>query len=179
MASARSFSQKKFTSPAPEGSALKPRRKGRDEGVSSSIKPLQTEETSQNETSSAFLGTSESLRPFLPASEDEDRPKKARNARYTLLRELSRNVWNGKLPFHSARHCSRRAIPSERRKADGSIIKTKMPGTIQIQHREKTHSHNYHGLSRCASALVRSGFTSLDQSTAKLRWTVLLVMPPI
>ena len=25
----------------------------------------------------------------------------------------------------------------------------------------------------------RSGFTSLDQSTAKLRWTVLLVMPPI
>ena len=27
--------------------------------------------------------------------------------------------------------------------------------------------------------LSRSGFTSLDQSTAKLRWTVLLVMPPI
>ena len=26
---------------------------------------------------------------------------------------------------------------------------------------------------------IRSGFTSLDQSTAKLRWTVLLVMPPI
>ena len=26
---------------------------------------------------------------------------------------------------------------------------------------------------------VRSGFTSLDQSTAKLRWTVSLVMPPI
>ena len=26
---------------------------------------------------------------------------------------------------------------------------------------------------------LRSGFTSLDQSTAKLRWTVLLVMPPI
>ena len=25
----------------------------------------------------------------------------------------------------------------------------------------------------------RSGFTSLDQSTAKLRWTVSLVMPPI
>ena len=28
-------------------------------------------------------------------------------------------------------------------------------------------------------AEVRSGFTSLDQSTAKLRWTVSLVMPPI
>lgn len=28
-------------------------------------------------------------------------------------------------------------------------------------------------------AANRSGFTSLDQSTAKLRWTVLLVMPPI
>ena len=26
---------------------------------------------------------------------------------------------------------------------------------------------------------ARSGFTSLDQSTAKLRWTVSLVMPPI
>ena len=25
----------------------------------------------------------------------------------------------------------------------------------------------------------RSGFTSLDQSTARLRWTVSLVMPPI
>ena len=108
MASAPTFSHEKATSPAQKGSALKPRRKGRDEGVSSSVKALQTEETSQNETSSAFLGTSESLRPFLPASEDEDRAKKARNARYTLLRELSRNVWNGKLPFHSARHCSRR-----------------------------------------------------------------------
>ena len=29
------------------------------------------------------------------------------------------------------------------------------------------------------SNLKRSGFTSLDQSTAKLRWTVSLVMPPI
>ena len=154
MASAPTFSQKKFASPALQGSALKPRRKGRDEGGSLPVKAFQNEEASLNETSSAFLGTSESLRPFLYANEDEDRAKKARNARYTLLRELSRNVWNGKLPFHSARHCSRRAIPSERRKADGSIIKTKMPGTIQIQHREKTHSHNYHGLSRCASALV-------------------------
>ena len=154
MASAPIFSQEKATSPAQKGSALKPRRKGRDEGVSSSIKPLQTEETSQNETSSAFLGTSESLPPLSPANEDEDRAKKARNARYSLLRELSRNIWNTKLPLHSARHCSRRAIPSERRLPDGSIIATKMPGTIQIQHREKTHSHNYHGLSRCASALV-------------------------
>lgn len=30
-----------------------------------------------------------------------------------------------------------------------------------------------------AVTVQRSGFTSLDQSTAKLRWTVLLVMPPI
>lgn len=100
------------------------------------------------------LGTSESLRPLSAVNEDEDRAKKARNARYKLLRELSRNIWNGKLPSHSARHCSRRAIPSQRRKADGSIVKTKMPGTIQIQHREETKKHNYHGLSRCASALV-------------------------
>ena len=164
MASAPIFSQEKATSPAQKGSALKPRRKGRDEGVSSSVKALQTEETSQNETSSAFLGTSESLRPFLYANEDEDRAKKARNARYTLLRELSRNVWNGKLPFHSARHCSRRAIPSERRKASGEVIKTKMPGTIQIQYREKTHNHNYHGLSRCASALVCPVCSAIIQS---------------
>ena len=31
----------------------------------------------------------------------------------------------------------------------------------------------------CGLMDKRSGFTSLDQSTAKLRWTVLLVMPPI
>ena len=154
MASARTFFQKKPLSPAPSGSALKPRTDGRDEGVSLSVKALQNEEASQNEMAFVSLGTSESLRPFLYANEDEDRAKKARNARYTLLRELSRNVWNGKLPFHSARHCSRRAIPSERRKASGEVIKTKMPGTIQIQYREKTHNHNYHGLSRCASALV-------------------------
>ena len=154
MASAPIFSQEKATSPAQEGSALKPRRKGRDEGVSSSVKALQNEEASQNEMAFVSLGTSESLLPLSPANEDEDRAKKARNNRYSLLRELSRNVWNGKLPFHSARHCSRRAIPAERRKADGSMLKTGMPGTIQIQHREKTHSHNYHGLSRCASALV-------------------------
>ena len=96
MASAPIFSQEKATSPAQKGSALKPRRKGRDEGVSSSVKALQTEETSQNETSSAFLGTSESLPPLSPANEDEDRAKKARNARYSLLRELSRNIWNTK-----------------------------------------------------------------------------------
>ena len=154
MASARTFSQEKFASPALQGSALKPHLEGRDEGIFSSVKALQTEGPSQNETSSAFLGTSESLPPLLTASEDLEKAKKARNARYSLLRELSRNIWNTKLPLHSARHCSRRAIPSERRKADGSTLKTKMPGTIQIQHREKTHSHNYHGLSRCASALV-------------------------
>ena len=58
MASARTFSQEKFTSPALQGSALKPRLEGRDEGVSSSVKTLhQNEEASQNETSSAFLGT--------------------------------------------------------------------------------------------------------------------------
>ena len=108
MASVRTFSQKKSASPAQKGSALKPRRKGRDEGVSLPVKAFQNEEASLNETSSAFLGTSESLLPLSPANDDEDRAKKARNNRYSLLRELSRNVWNGKLPFHSARHCSRR-----------------------------------------------------------------------
>ena len=131
MASAPIFSQEKATSPAQKGSALKQRRKGRDEGVSSSVKALQNEEASQNEMAFASLGTSESLPPLSPANEDEDRAKKARNARYSLLRELSRNIWNTKLPLHSARHCSRRAIPSERRLPDGSIIATKMPGTIQ------------------------------------------------
>ena len=35
------------------------------------------------------------------------------------------------------------------------------------------------GVGGVLPAEARSGFTSLDQSTAKLRWTVLLVMPPI
>ena len=57
MASARTFSQKKLTSPAPSGSALEPRTDGRDEGVSSSVKALQNEEASQNEMAFASLGT--------------------------------------------------------------------------------------------------------------------------
>ena len=36
-----------------------------------------------------------------------------------------------------------------------------------------------HAKRKAAFPERRSGFTSLDQSTAKLRWTVLLVMPPI
>lgn len=56
MASARTFSQKKFTSPAPEGSALKPRLDGRGEAISS-VAALQNENALQDETSSVSLGT--------------------------------------------------------------------------------------------------------------------------
>ena len=87
-------------------------------------------------------------------SDEERKAKTARNRRYKLLRELSRNVWNTKLPMHQARHCSQRAIPSMVRNAEGTFVKTKMPGTIQVQKREETSSHSYHGISRCASALV-------------------------
>ena len=41
-------------------------------------------------------------------NEEERKAKTARNRRYKLLRELSRNVWNTKLPMHQARHCSQR-----------------------------------------------------------------------
>ena len=164
MVSTRTFSPKKPTSPASEGSALKPRQKGGDEGVSSPKNDFNKEGFFEGEGSSCLLGTSESLRPLSSDEEEQDRAKKSRNARYTLLRELSRNVWNGKLPWHSVRHCSRSAIPSERRKASGEVIKTKMPGTIQIQYREQTHNHNYHGLSRCASALVCPVCSAIIQS---------------
>ena len=59
MASAPIFSQEKATSPAQKGSALKPRRKGRDEGVSLPVKAFQNEEASQNEMAFVSLGTSE------------------------------------------------------------------------------------------------------------------------
>ena len=34
-------------------------------------------------------------------------------------------------------------------------------------------------INKAAHVAMRSGFTSLDQSAAKLRWTVSLVMPPL
>lgn len=105
-------------------------------------------------THGVSLGTSGSLLPLSPVNEDEDRAKKARNRRYSLLRGLARAVWNGTLPAHQVRFCSRKAIPAQTKKKDGSWVPTGMPGTIQIQHREETKKHNYHGLSRCASALV-------------------------
>ncbi len=88
-----------------------------------------------------------SLRPFSD-------PKKARNARYSLLRELSRLVWSGTLPVHGSRYCSRKAIPSETKKKDGTWVPTGMPGHIEIQSREEGTRHSYHGLGRCASPLV-------------------------
>ena len=56
MASARTFSQKKLTSPAPSGSALESRLKGRGEAISS-VAALQNEDVSQNEMAFASLGT--------------------------------------------------------------------------------------------------------------------------
>ena len=58
-------------------------------------------------------------------NEEEQKAKTARNRRYKLLRELSRNVWNTKLPMHQARHCSQRAIPSMVRNSEGIFVKTK------------------------------------------------------
>lgn len=98
------------------------------------------------------LGSSGSLFPLNP--ENVDLARKSRNERYFLLRSLARQVWNGKLPWHQARHCSRIAIPAEVKKKNGSYVPTGMPGTIQIQHKEDTDKHVYHGLGRCASALV-------------------------
>lgn len=80
--------------------------------------------------------------------------KKARNARYVLLSRLARNVWKCTLPMHQARHCSARSIPATTRKKDGTRVPTGMPGAVEIHSREEGTKHNYHGLGRCASALV-------------------------
>ena len=88
MASARSFSQKKFTSPAPEGSALKPRLDGRGEAISS-VAALQNESALQDETSSVSLGkisTDSSISP------EKKSPKALRrNAWKALSRE--KKLW--------------------------------------------------------------------------------------
>ena len=101
----------------------------------------------------AHLVTNESLRPFLPANAEENPAKKARNLRYSLLRGLSRAIWAEKLPIHGSRFCSRRAIPAEKKKKDGTRVATGMPGHIEVQSRADA-GHSYHGLSRCASPLV-------------------------
>ena len=84
MASARTFSQKKLTSPAHEGSALKPRTSGRGE-VISSLAALQNESGLQDETSSVSLGkisTDSSISP------EKKSPKALRrNAWKALSRE--------------------------------------------------------------------------------------------
>lgn len=80
--------------------------------------------------------------------------KKARNRRYALLSRLSKAVWKCTLPMHQVRHCSARSIPSTAKKKDGSRVPTGMPGAIEIHSREEGTRHNYHGLGRCASALV-------------------------
>lgn len=99
------------------------------------------------EGGSSFLVSNGSLLPFLEA-------KKARNRRYMLLRELSRAVWSGTLPAHGVRYCSRKAIPAETQKKDGTWVPTGMPGHIEVQSRDEGTRHSYHGLGRCASPLV-------------------------
>lgn len=141
---------KKFASPALQGSALKPRRKGQDEGVSLPVKAFQNEEASLNETSSAFVLVKLCchFRQQAKMETELERPEIT-----VILCFASFLVMSG-MECCLFIACSRRAIPAKRKIADGSIIATKMPGTIQIQHREETDRHSYHGLSRCASALV-------------------------
>jgi hypothetical protein len=100
-----------------------------------------------------------SLRPLLDA-------KNARNRRYSLLRELSRLVWRGTLPTHSVRYCSRRAIPAQTKKKDGTWVPTGKSGNIEIHSREVdgAKKHNYHGLGRCASPLVCPFCSAVIQS---------------
>jgi len=101
----------------------------------------------------AHLVTNVSLLPFSPANEEENPAKKARNLRYSLLRRLSKAIWAEKLPIHGSRFCSRRAIPAEKKKKDGTRVATGMPGHIEVQSRADA-GHSYHGLGRCASPLV-------------------------
>ena len=103
-----------------------------------------------------LLVTSGSLQPFLDA-------KNARNRRYSLLCRLSAAVWKRSLPVHAVRHCSRKAIPAETRKKDGSRVPTGMPGHIEIQSRAEG-KHGYHGLGRCASPLVCPFCSAVIQS---------------
>lgn len=94
-----------------------------------------------------------SLRRFLPANAEENPAKKARNSRYSLLRGLSKAIWAGNLPAHGSRFCSRKAIPAQTKKKDGTWVPTGMPGNIEVQARAEG-THSYHGLGRCASPLV-------------------------
>lgn len=103
-----------------------------------------------------LLVTNGSLPPFLDA-------KKARNARYTTLCRLSAAVWKRQLPVHAVRYCSRKAIPAETRKKDGTWVSTGMPGHIEVQSRTEG-SHGYHGLGRCASPLVCPFCSAVIQS---------------
>lgn len=103
-----------------------------------------------------FLVTSGSLLPLFDA-------KKARNQRYATLCRLSAAVWKRSLPVHAVRHCSRRAIPAETRKKDGTWTPTGMPGHIEVQSRTEG-SHGYHGLGRCASPLVCPFCSAVIQS---------------
>ena len=165
MASARTFSQKMFTSPAPSGSALESRTDGRDKGVSSSVKALQIEETSQNETSSAFLGNSGNLRPLFTSKkenkslnfndlDEKNEQKKRRNNRFKLLHLLAQQIWQGRTPPHQARFCSRKAIPSKTfSKKKDKWVDTGMPGVVQL-HQYKEHDHGYYGMYHCGSALI-------------------------
>lgn len=155
MASARTFSQKKLTSPAPEGSALKPRTSGRDEGVSSSVKALQNERALQDETSSVSLGrisTDSSISP------EKKSPKALRrNAWKALSRE--KKLWKSnefqgylmdlyfeakkdndknsqkralRVRNHSVRVCGDRCIPKYVTNKKGEKCETGAPGGAEV-----------------------------------------------
>ncbi len=74
---------------------------------------------------------------------------------YRILTEMAYCSWTGELPKHQLRFCSRAAVPAEINRG-GEIIKTGMPGTINIMRLvedEQAH-YSYFGLARCASPLT-------------------------
>ena len=154
MASAHSFSQKKFTSPAPEGSALKPRLDGRGEAISS-VAALHNERVLQDETSSVSLGkisTDSSISP------EKKSPKALRrNAWKALSRE--KKLWKSnefqgylmdlyfearkdndknsqkralKVKNHSVRVCGDRCIPTYVTNKKGEKCATGAPGGAEV-----------------------------------------------
>ena len=154
MASARTFSQEKFTSPALQGSALKPRLEGRDEGVSSSANAFQNENISQEEAASGFLGN-------IPADSSpsgvENSWKAKRRAAFQVLNaeqkllpkmtnlfmeEYEKKVLAGdkdgakkvlKVMRHSVQKCGADTIPAYRfNPKTGKRVETGAPGQAEV-----------------------------------------------
>lgn len=82
-------------------------------------------------------------------------PTEKRHNRYKLMHLLAAQVWKGKTPAHQVRFCSRRAVPAQSKKKDGSWVSTGMPGEVQIhRYGEEKITHGYYGMYHCASAMV-------------------------